>query len=123
MPVRVLLIDDDATIAFAVRETLLLDGFAVDVLDRGRPAIGMIEHRRPDVVILDVSLPDITGPALAHIVRERWPQLPIIFATGRDAETLKEFHGAPRMAIIRKPYEIADLEELVMTLRRPCATA
>jgi two-component system KDP operon response regulator KdpE len=119
---RVLLVDDDETIAYAVSESLRAEGIRVDSLEEGRKAIGSIVRHRPDVVILDIGLRDIDGIALANIIRQSWPDLPIIIASGRlTSDGLAELLETPRTAMLQKPYPIADLVSAIHRLARPRA--
>ncbi len=107
---HVLLVDDDENILFAVTCGLEVEGFRVESVMEGRRAIGMIQRRRPDVVVLDISLKDINGIALASMMRESWPDLPIIFATGHHKyDGLEAMQETPRTATLRKPYPMSEL--------------
>jgi len=93
-------------------------GFEVDVVDSGRPVIGLIACRHPDAVVLDLSLPDIDGVVVAGAVRNAWPTMPIILATGHDPNgPLLETLSRLGVSVLRKPYEItaliARLEQMI----------
>lgn len=54
----------------------------VRIVERGSEAMPAIEEFRPDIILLDVGLPDVDGVELGHRIAERWPALPILFSTG-----------------------------------------
>jgi DNA-binding response OmpR family regulator len=74
------------------------------------------ENGPVDAVIIDVGLPDRPGDALADELRTKWAELPIIIASGRDAnEFAKRFGQDARMAVLGKPYST---EMLIDALRK-----
>ena len=66
---RVLVVDDDPALAAGVRELLSLEGYRVSVLHDGRAAVDRISSRPPDLVVLDVQLPDRSGFEVLREVR------------------------------------------------------
>jgi two-component system response regulator CpxR len=82
----VLLVDDDRSLARLLQEFLQLQGFRVDVVHDAEAALAAIEAARPDLVVLDVMLPGISGfEALARL-RERH-DVPVIMLTARGEES------------------------------------
>jgi DNA-binding response OmpR family regulator len=119
VPVRVLLVEDNQSGAAAVQWALIEEGFEVDIVHRGREVVGSISHSRPDAVVLDVSLPDIDGIAVAEQIRLNWPLLPIIFATGHHSGALVQAAlSVPRTSILFKPYSIAALASTLKEMTR-----
>jgi len=83
---RVLLCDDDVGILDLLKNLLANEGYDVETSSCGREGIAAIERQRPDIMLLDVQMPGMTGfEALAEI-RERWPQLPVVMVTGHGSE-------------------------------------
>jgi two-component system, OmpR family, KDP operon response regulator KdpE len=85
---RILFIDDEAQVARAVRAGLALSGFIVEWAATGKEGIERIAQWHPDVVLLDLTLPDIDGLDVCRQVRE-WSQVPIIVLTVRSADADK----------------------------------
>lgn len=85
---RILFIDDEAQIARAVRAGLALSGFSVEWAATGKDGMERITQWRPDVVLLDLTLPDIDGLEVCRQVRE-WSQVPIIVLSVRAADADK----------------------------------
>jgi len=89
MPVRVLIVEDDRDIADLVAHYFGKAGFATDVLSSGREALTAIRERPPDLVILDLMLPQVDGLEICRIMRahEATAAIPIIMLTARGDES------------------------------------
>ncbi|HEY7030287.1 MAG TPA: response regulator transcription factor [Thermomicrobiales bacterium] len=88
--IRVLVVDDEPGIAGFVRRGLLFEGFAVEVATEGRSALSSLRDDPPDIVVLDLMLPEIDGVEITRRVRaaeaaEGRPPVPILMLTARDA--------------------------------------
>jgi len=82
---RILVIDDEQQIRKMLRITLQAHGFVVSEAESGKDGIIQIYTVRPDLVILDLGLPDIQGQEVLHRIRE-WSQVPVIVVTAKDRE-------------------------------------
>jgi two-component system OmpR family response regulator len=82
---RVLVVDDEENIRFLVGSALELAGFVTALAETGREALDAVESFRPDLVVLDVMLPDIDGFTVLQRLRDRGPGPKVIFLTARDA--------------------------------------
>jgi two-component system, OmpR family, response regulator len=82
---RVLVVDDEENIRFLVGSALQLAGFETEVAETGQEALRMVESLRPDVVVLDVMLPDVDGFTVLKQLRDRGSSTQVIFLTARDA--------------------------------------
>lgn len=117
---RVLLVEDEPNIIEAIRFILARDGWSVDVHSDGATAIEAIESKAPDLVILDVMLPNRSGFEVLAEIRsgETTQSLPVLMLTARgqskDRE-LAERAGASRF--MTKPFSnsevLASVRELV----------
>jgi two-component system response regulator PrrA len=111
---RLLLVEDNLLAAEAVRLALMAHGFTVQVINVGRQAIGSLIQRPADVVVIDLTLPDVDGCALAQMIRKDWPNLPIILTSGYDQPVrLDSFLTNRQTAFIQKPY---DIDSLISTI-------
>jgi two-component system NtrC family sensor kinase len=81
---RVLVIDDERDIAELIAEMLTRDGFAVEVATNGKQALVELGRRSYDLVLSDVRMPELDGPALLRRLQSDWPALAerLIFVTG-----------------------------------------
>ncbi|OJG03957.1 Transcriptional regulatory protein WalR [Pseudonocardia autotrophica] len=80
--VRVLLVEDDAILGDALRRSLVREGYPTDLVTSGSAAIAAVAEREPDVVLLDMGLPDRDGIGVCREIRER-SRVPILAITGR----------------------------------------
>src|SRR5690606_27797117 len=82
---RILLVDDDASLATMLDEILQLHGFEVADATSGEAALGQVASTPPDLVVLDVMLPGISGFEVLARMR-RTSDVPVIMLTARGAE-------------------------------------
>ncbi|MGI8477031.1 MAG: response regulator, partial [Thermomicrobiales bacterium] len=87
---RILLVEDEESVARLVHRALSLEGYAVTVAREGRRAIEMCRAARPDLLLLDLTLPGMDGIEICRRLRASWdasaePSTPILMLTGRDA--------------------------------------
>jgi DNA-binding response OmpR family regulator len=117
---RVLLIEDEPNIIEAIRFILSRDGWHVDTHSDGATAIAAIARRRPDVVILDVMLPNRSGFDILRDLRDdpATEALPVVMLTARGQKADREL--AERRGVSRfmtKPFSnaevLASVRELV----------
>lgn len=115
----VLLIEDEANIAEAIRFILSRDGFTVRALSDGRHALSAVAERRPDLVILDLMLPGQSGLEILAALRADpvTAELPVMMLTakgqGRDREAAER---AGVSAFMTKPFSNADILQSVRAL-------
>jgi two-component system KDP operon response regulator KdpE len=86
--VRILIVDDEPQIRRFLKTTLETHGYDVTLAEHGRAALEQITAWRPDVVLLDLGLPEIDGLEVTRRVRE-WSDVPIIVLSVRDREADK----------------------------------
>lgn len=82
---QVLVVEDETNVAFLVVTALRLAGFDVEETASGRDALRQVADARPDVVVLDVALPDLDGFEVCRRLRLERINVPVIFLTARDA--------------------------------------
>ena len=85
---RILLVEADVEARAALTRALALRGYRVDAVADGRTALDRWEAARPDVVLLDLGLPDMDGLAVIRRIRRDGPT-PIVILSGRFAEREK----------------------------------
>lgn len=85
---RIVLIEDEADIVEMVRYNFRKDGFAVDSYSRGREGLEALRRNPPDLLLLDIMLPDEDGLSICRRVRadERLKSLPVVFLTAKGEE-------------------------------------
>jgi PAS domain S-box-containing protein len=120
---RVLLVEDEPAVAAGVIAILEEEGIEVHAVERGTEAPDAAESFRPDAVILDLRLPDISGLDVYTSLKTIAPDLPIIFSSGHaDQAMLEEQLDSASLVFLRKPYEadalLAALERAVQEQRQ-----
>ncbi|OBG34494.1 DNA-binding response regulator [Mycobacterium alsense] len=114
-PINVLVVDDEPVLAEMVSMALRYEGWNISTAGDGSAAIAAARARRPDVVVLDVMLPDMSGLDVLHKLREENPQLPVLLLTAKDAvEDRIAGLTAGGDDYVTKPFSI---EEVVLRLR------
>lgn len=110
MPDSVLLVEDDALIASSLDRALSSRGYLVATCDTVAAAIAAIEHEPPDLVLLDLGLPDGDGSDVAIHVARHHPTVPVIVLTARDSE-VDVVLGLEAGAVdyVVKPFRLAEL--------------
>jgi two-component system OmpR family response regulator len=114
-PINVLVVDDESVLADMVSMALRYEGWNISTAGDGASAIASARSQRPDVVVLDVMLPDMSGLDVLHKLREGNPQLPVLLLTAKDAvEDRIAGLTAGGDDYVTKPFSI---EEVVLRLR------
>lgn len=81
----VLVIEDDPGLQKYLKELLLDNGYAVNTATDGVTALNLLRKSEPDLVVLDLGLPNVSGETICLEIRKKYPHLPIIILTARDA--------------------------------------
>jgi two-component system, OmpR family, response regulator len=82
---QVLVVDDEASIVDAVATALRYEGFEVREATDGRSALASVQDEAPDLVVLDVMLPDLDGFEVMRRIRQDGIRVPVLFLTARDS--------------------------------------
>lgn len=82
---RILVVDDEPSIIDAVATSLRYEGFEVTQAVNGRQALSMAQENPPDLIVLDVMLPDLDGLEVTRRLRQDGIRVPVLFLTARDA--------------------------------------
>ncbi|WP_172564043.1 quorum-sensing sigma-54 dependent transcriptional regulator LuxO [Vibrio navarrensis] len=80
-----LMVEDTASVAALYRSYLTPLGIDINIVGTGRDAIESLKHRIPDLILLDLRLPDMTGMDVLHAVKASHPDVPIIFMTAHGS--------------------------------------
>ncbi len=119
MPARILVVDDEPNIVASVRTLLTGAGYAVTTAVTGRGALASIERDPPDVVVLDLGLPDLDGAEMCRLIRED-RSVPIVVLSARGTESDKVLAlDAGADDYVTKPFGSAELlARIRVALRR-----
>jgi two-component system KDP operon response regulator KdpE len=88
-PLRILVIDDEPPIRKLLRVGLSVHGYQIVEASNGKMALDLLSEQAPDLVILDLGLPDMEGHELLRTMRARNDSVPIVVLSSRDDETGK----------------------------------
>jgi len=103
----ILIVDDNPVNLKLTRILLVNQGYRVLTAPNGEEALSLLKSFPADLVLTDIDLDGMNGLELARAVRDRWPRMQMVLATGYSdaaAEARKEF------TVLRKPYSIEDLD-------------
>lgn len=102
---NILIVEDDEGIQTYIKELLLDNGYATEIASDGVEALNKIKKTPPDLVILDLGLPNLSGESVVAEIRKKYPELPVIILTARDT-TSDIVHGLQLGAddYITKPF-------------------
>ncbi len=114
---HILVVDDERHVVQVVQAMLERKGHEVTVATDGQEALDKIEKRLPDLVLLDIVMPNLDGATLAHRLRQRADtrDIPVIFLTGLF-ETGEQRRRGPRIGgqlILAKPFDALELFEVI----------
>lgn len=116
---RLLVVDDEASLAELVAMALRYEGFEVATAGSAGEALSALPQFRPDLLVLDVMLPDLNGFELAGRLRREQAGVPILFLTARDAIE-DRVHGLTIGGddYLTKPFAVAELVARVRVILR-----
>lgn len=89
MAASVLVVDDDRDFLLYVKDLLIKNGYSVRSVTKGIDAVKSVDKQAPDLVILDLNLPDMKGEGVCVEIRKEHPTIPIIMLTSKDAVSEK----------------------------------
>ncbi len=115
---RILVVDDNVAAAEGLRELLRYKGHAAESHFDGKDAVGAVRKFNPDIVILDIGLPEISGYEVAAQLREEMPPKLIIIALtgyGQEEDKIKA-RNAGFNHHLTKPIGISDIEKILNSL-------
>lgn len=109
---RVLIVDDDALVVEGVKTLLEIEGLEVRCVGCASEVEGAVREFVPDVVILDLTLPDGNGVDVYRRLTRSHPNIRVVFASGdAQAPNLEEWKAEGHVAFVSKPYDFATLIE------------
>jgi len=113
---RVLVVDDETNVTEIVEEHFTSLGYDVDVAHDGAAALIQPAAVRPDVVLLDINMPEISGDQALDRLRALDPTVPIVMLTGNADENLaRSFLHRGALDYVAKPFQLDTLERIVAT--------
>ncbi|MFH2009780.1 MAG: response regulator transcription factor [bacterium] len=115
----ILVVEDDSSIRLGLEDTLRAKGYSVESTASGLEALSLVGRKSPDLVVLDIMLPDMEGFEVCRQLKERHPDQAVIMLTARSAE-LDRVRGLELGAddYITKPFSLMELLARVQAVLR-----
>ncbi len=113
----ILVVDDDKNFRLLLETELTLEGYEVVLVDNGLAALKKIKEGAPDLVILDLKMPDLHGLEVLRAIREKNKELPIIIcsAYGKMQDDYTIWSGGIA-AYLTKPLDLENLKDIIYEL-------
>jgi DNA-binding response OmpR family regulator len=121
---QILLVEDNSALSAALSKALQQHGFTVNPVTTGRAALHVLGTEPPDIIVLDIGLPDVDGLFVLRKLRQSSATLPVLLLTARDS-TSDKVAGLDAGAddYLAKPFEIDELLARLRVLERRIGTA
>jgi len=118
---RILVVDDLLDNCFLLQTILESEGYLVEVADSGQAALESIVSNPPDLVLLDVMMPEMNGFEVTRRLRQNpsLPFIPILLVTGYSEPTPADGFDVGADGFIRKPIDFDDLLHQIRTILLP----
>ena len=115
---RILVVEDEIEILDLLEKGLKRHNFEIEVSRDGRDAIEKVESFSPDIVILDIMIPELDGVSVLKWVKEHYPHVKVIMATAKDEiEDIKNGFQSKADYYITKPYVFDEIIKSVQILQ------
>ena len=120
---QILLVEDDLSLAKGLQQALKKEGLVVNHVSKGEDAIYVTTTTPPDIMILDLGLPDIDGMAVLKSIRKKNINIPILILTARNS-VVDKVSGLDLGAddYLAKPFELSELLARIRVLERRIST-
>jgi len=119
---NILIVDDEQDVLLVLEKGLTAEGYSVITASSGNDAISLAKSRRPDLIILDVLMPDMEGPEVKRKLKEdpETKDIPLIFLTGMFPKREDDQDGriVAGYVLFEKPYDILKLVFAIEQLLR-----
>ena len=111
---RILVVDDEPQVAQMLRDVLTQFGYVVKTALRGAEALAIVPVFQPDVILLDLQMPEMTGVEVLDHLRRDHPPVPVIIVTANtDAEVARGTLIRGAFDYVRKPFHLELLARVV----------
>lgn len=118
---RLLVIDDEESIVHLVSDYLVPQGWSVTAAREGRQALELVDREKFDVLLVDVRMPGMDGPAFYEALKRQHPDLArrVVFATGHSGfGDVRRVLAQPGSRLLQKPYDLRELTGVISEVMR-----
>ncbi len=105
---KILVVEDDRDVAFAIQAMLTRSGYAVTVAADGLAALHAFDAERPDLVTVDLHVPAVSGYRLVTLLRRHAPKVPIVVVTAASFEEAQDLAKLGIDGFLAKPFQMKD---------------
>jgi two-component system cell cycle sensor histidine kinase/response regulator CckA len=109
---RVLVVDDEPRVRANLRSALTMQGYEVSEAENGQRALELLEECSPSVVLLDMTMPDLSGIDVLRRIRERGSRVPVVFSSGYHDAAVSLPPGSFQGFLV-KPYRLQELFDVL----------
>lgn len=114
---KLLIVDDESGIVEEVKAYFEEEGYQVFTADTGKEGLDALEKHRPDLLLLDMKLPDMSGIQILKICKETLPNTKVIVNTGYvDQNIIDEAERLGRDSFLQKPFNLERLQQEIEKL-------
>ena len=120
MPKKIMIVDDEPDVLISVKQIFSSTDYSVITAENGTECLQKIQEDTPDLVLLDIMMPGMSGWDVAAKIKDnpQWTDIPIVFLTAKgDTMSVGIGHLASEDYIV-KPFDIADLKQRVEKILR-----
>ena len=112
---RALLVEDEPVVGELLAEFLSLEGYEVDRANDGRQALELVRRHAYALIVSDVRMPDVDGPALYYEIRVMYPAMTrrMVFITGDMSPETRRFLDETCLRYLEKPFTMADFRAVL----------
>ena len=118
---KILVVDDEAAIRTLLVDVFSDEGYAVRSASNGRAAVAMVEHERPDLIVMDVMMPELDGMETLHRLRSM-PKLVNVPVLLMSAAHHVAPDGLDDIVFLAKPFDLDHLLAIVASMLHPAGT-
>lgn len=113
---RILVVEDDESIRVALRDFLGWMGLDVALCERGRDAMAKVENHKPEIVLLDLKMPDMDGVKVLEALRASHPEIAVMLISGnKDTELARRCMEMGACDYFTKPFDLNYLQKSIVT--------
>lgn len=113
---KVLVVDDDADLAKMLKVRILAEGYEFMGATEGREMLEVLKTKKPDVILLDIMLPNMDGYSILREMRkhEEYADIPVIILSAKEKKKMGDLFALEKVAFfIEKPFDTKDLLEKI----------
>jgi len=115
---KILVVDDEPNVLDVIQSFLENEGYEVLVAESGAMMMGELEETEPNIILLDIRMPDIDGLQCLRIIKDRYPGIEVVMMSGfATAQMAKKSLEIGAFDYIRKPISFNHLKEVIQQIK------